>query len=139
MQFCKSHWDQLRHAIQARGLADFVSSNGEEAAKRLERELEGKEPTFKTYDPLMAAHWMIANNALNFMNHIGADPLMMMTIQEEHPEWECPICCLNWLSAEHDKNCFDPNCKKERGQTFECWINRAADAAAEHIKKLKKG
>lgn len=63
MKFCQSHWDQLGAAIEARGLSHLVAKSGADAAKRMVEELRGQ-ATDDTYDPLMAAHWMLSGRAL---------------------------------------------------------------------------
>lgn len=128
----------LRHAIQARGLGDFVAGSGEEAIKMMERDVEKGPPKKRSdYDPLMSAHWMIVNNAMDMLGIIGMNPLSLMAHDPERPEMNCPICCLNWHSANHDKICTDPNCKKPRGLTYDDWINKAADGVAAYIKTLE--
>lgn len=84
----------------------------------------------------MGAHNAIVSNALEMIKSIGQNPLMLMAGDPDHPEWECPICCLNWLSLEHDRTCTEPACKKPKGLTFDDWIDKAADGAMEHIKTL---
>ena len=137
MKFCQNHWDKLKDAIKARGIFDFVAGSGEEAVKQMKEQLEGKPEAIERFDPLMAAHWAIANNAIDVLKRIGQSPLIMMAPDPEYPQLECPICCLNFLSAEHDRTCSDPNCKKTKGQTFDGWIDRAADEALEKTKELQ--
>lgn len=138
MKFCQPHWDRLRHAIQARGLSDLIAKDGAEAAQQMRDDIEGKPKTLDTFDPLMAAHWMIVNNAMEMIKGVGGNPLALMCQDSEHPELECPICHLNFLSAEHDRTCTEPNCKKKRGQTFDDWIDKAADGAAEQAKTMPR-
>jgi hypothetical protein len=138
MKFCQPHWDQLKAAIKQRGLWDFVARDGNEAISQMKDQLEGKPATIKTFDPLMAAHWMIANNAMSLLKDIGGNPLALMMENSEHPEMECPICHLNAASLEHDRTCTEPNCKKVRGQTFDEWIDKAADGAAQAAAEIKK-
>ncbi len=138
MRFCQAHWDALRHAIQARGLGDFMAWSGPEAMKQAKRDLEGKKITKKAdYDPLMSAHWMIVGNAMQELQAIGVNPLSLMAHEAEHPEMNCPICCLNWHSANHDRICTNPDCKKPRGLTYDNWIDKAADGAAGFMKTLE--
>lgn len=132
MKFCKLHWDALRLAITSRGLGDFVSGSGQEALQREVRSLEGKPEAKEHFDPLMGAHWAIINRAMVTLQQIGGNPLSLMTGDPEHPELECPICHLNFLSAEHDKVCTEPTCKKPKGLTFDDWIESVAD----HMKKI---
>jgi hypothetical protein len=132
VKFCQPHWDALRKAITARGLGDFVSKDGTEALQREVRSLEGKPEAKEHFDPLMGAHWAICNRAMETLTQIGANPLALMMSDPEHPELECPICHLNFLSAEHDKTCTEPTCKKPKGLTFDDWIESVAD----HMKKV---
>lgn len=131
MQFCNNHWTALRKAITSRGLSDFVSNDGHEAIQREVGHLQGQPSTRENFDPLMAAHWAICNRAMETINHIGGNPLALMLKDLEHPERECPICYLNYLSAEHDRTCTEPTCKKPKGLTFDDWIESVAD----HIKQ----
>lgn len=64
MQFCQSHWNQLRAAIDSRGLSGLVAKNGQEMVQRMGSELAGT-ATDQTFDPLMAAHWWILGAALD--------------------------------------------------------------------------
>ena len=137
MKFCQTHWNNLRQAIKARGLWDMVAGSGEEAVQQAKDQLGGKEQTKENFDPLMAAHWTICNNAMDTLKRIGANPLALLTQPpEDHPEWECPLCYLNYLSAEHDRTCMDPNCTKTKGLTFDIWIDKAADGVLEYVKEL---
>lgn len=132
MKFCHIHWDALRKAITNRGLGDFVSGSGHEAIQREVRSLEGKPEAKEHFDPLMGAHWAIVNRAMELLGQIGGNPLALLASDPEHPEHECPICYLNWLSAEHDKICAEPTCQKPKGLTFDDWIESVAD----HMKKV---
>ena len=137
MKFCQPHWDKLKDAIKVRGLFDLVAKDGKEAMEQAKGQLEGKEQTLENFDPLMAAHWMIVSNSMEMIKGIGGNPLALMMSDPEHPELECPICYLNYLSAEHDRTCTVADCKKVKGQTFDDWIEKAADGALEVAKTLK--
>jgi hypothetical protein len=132
MRFCQPHWDALRLAITNRGLGDFMSKDGTEAMTRDMRSLAGKPEVKEHFDPLMGAFWAITNRAMDLLKEIGISPLALMASDPEHPELECPICYLNFISAEHDKTCNDPACKKPKGLTFDDWIESVAD----HMKKV---
>jgi hypothetical protein len=132
VKFCKPHWDALRLAITNRGLGDFVSKDGTEAMDRDLRSLDGKPSAKEHFDPLMGAHWALINRAMDTLGQVGISPLVLMASDPEHPERECPICYLNYLSAEHDKTCNDPACQKPKGLTFDNWIESVAD----HMKKV---
>jgi len=63
MKFCQPHWNELRKAIDNKGLGHLVASSGEAAMERVIAEVKGEDTT-ATYDPLMSAHWMICGQAL---------------------------------------------------------------------------
>lgn len=136
VRMCMPHWERLRVAIADRGLSALVAESGEQAARNLASEVEDG-PSIDNFDPLMSAHNAIAANAMDTLGSIGANPLMLLTSDPDHPEYECPICCLNALSAEHDATCTEPSCQKPKGLTFDDWIDKAADGAAEQWKALR--
>lgn len=137
MKFCQPHWDALRQAIEDRGLTALVAEGGEAAAKNLVSELE-EGATIDNFDPLMAAHNSIWANAMTVASETyKANPLAMIAGDPEHPEWECPVCFLNWLHAEHVANCTQPGCDWPPGLTYEWMIDRAADDSIELWKDMR--
>lgn len=136
MKFCMNHWTALREAIKVRGMSEFVALNGEQSMRQTIEEFRGVPKTRQNFDPLMACHWAIINNAMTTLAQMGQNPLILLASDLEHPELECPICRLNWLCAEHDKICHNPKCKLQKGLTFDKWINAAADEMAEVLKSL---
>lgn len=137
MKFCQPHWDALRSAIDARGLSALVAEGGEAAARNLAGEVTDG-PSIDNYDPLMSAHFAIWNNAMSLSkDRYQANPLAMMAADPEHPEWECPICFLNWLHAEHDAHCTQEGCNYPKGETYEWMIDRAADEQVEAWREMK--
>jgi len=139
MKFCPSHWDRLKQAIKSRGLFDLVAGSGEEAAERVAGELKGAPTTISNFDPLMGAHNRIVHNTMEYLSKVGINPLTLFSHAPEHPELECPICYLNWLSVEHDRTCTNPNCPRPRGLSFDDWIDKAADGAARFAASLQEG
>ena len=63
MKFCQTHWNQLKDAIESKGMYHLVAASGELAVDRLKEELDGT-ATKLTYDPLMNSHNMINLRAL---------------------------------------------------------------------------
>lgn len=61
MRFCQSHWNQLRDKVKESGMFHLVSTSGEQAAKRMQKEIAGK-PTVP--DPLLEAHNMMLKRAI---------------------------------------------------------------------------
>jgi hypothetical protein len=141
---CQRHWDLLREAVRARGLSALVSEGGEEAARKMERQLAG-EHTVDSYDPLLAAYWAIANNGMAFIAEVGGNPLLLLSAwpeegSPERPPFErCTICYLNWMMDEHDRQCTEPDCQKPRGEAahYDWMIERAADDQVEHWRSMQ--
>lgn len=106
MKFCMPHWNALREAIRSRKMWVLVAPNGLAASRRIQDELDGVE-TDATYDPLMAAHWMISNKALEYGG------LYLMTGDY------CPLCEV----AVHGPDGI-----------AEEWINGCTDSILEYVK-----
>lgn len=104
MKFCQSHWSKLRAAMVDRGIGHLGAQSGEQAIENMTTELAGGKPD---YDPLMDAHWMITNRALE----IGG--LNLMTSKEDGSD-HCPVC----EALSH-------------GASAENWIDGPADAVLE--------
>jgi hypothetical protein len=137
MRFCGNHWQQLQDAIAERGLSSLVADSGEQAVRNMASEIkEGS--TIDNFDPLMGAHNFIWSGAMSIAStRYNANPLMMMAEDPEHPEWQCPICFLNWLHAEHDKVCTKEGCDYPKGFTYdEEAISLAADQMLMEWRKL---
>ena len=111
--FCRPHWDQLRNAIKARGLWDLVSTSGEQARERLAH--PGPE-TLDSFDPLIAAHNLITNNALELLG----------------PFTGCPVCAVLDKHAAECECTDDTPCPADYGQ----WIDMAADGVKQHVGEL---
>lgn len=78
MKYCMNHWNALKDAIRERGLYGFVSTSGEEAAKRTVSTLAGEDRG--PPDPLIEAHNMVLKMATE---RIGLD----LFVGEK-----CPAC-----------------------------------------------
>lgn len=79
MKMCQSHWEELRAAIDIRGLSKFVSQGGKAAGALLADEVQHGR-TIGNWDPLMAANFAIFGNAIE----IGGLYLMTGDL--------CPLC-----------------------------------------------
>lgn len=135
-KMCEDHWSALRAAIDQRGLGGFVAEGGEQVAENLRRELE-EGPSLDSFDPLMNASMAILSNAMTLAaERYMQSPLIVMNGDLEHPESECPICCLNWLHREHDASCTKPGCNYPKGERYEWMIDRAADDQDEALRAL---
>lgn len=150
MRFCQDHWDRLRQAIHKRGLGSLIAPTGETAVAQMAAELEaGEGPTPTTFDPLMSAHWAIANNVMETMQRAGANPLYLMASDEtsqdpvdpaiygaEHDGRTWPRCPLCYLGLAHEVSCNDPRCKLPKIDGYAWMIDRAADDALEKAREL---
>lgn len=133
MQFCMPHWESLKQAIDARGLAVLISEDGEEATNKLVSTME-EGIHLDNFDPLMSAHNSIFGNAVYTASSMGLDILVMLN-PNSRPEYQCPICFLNCACKHHDEVCDEKDCPK--GVTFDWMINRAADDALEQWQGMK--
>ena len=118
MRFCDTHWEEIRHEIETRGLNQFIAKSGEEALARTVAEL--KDGYSKaTFEPLMYAHNAIVANAMEIFG---------MEIMEDNADGSsrCPLCHVI-------SNC---NCKLGEGCHFRAWPKRAADDALDEAKNL---
>lgn len=81
MNWCKPHWQQLRDAIEAKGLSGFGAKTGEQAARNLATELEGA-----PFDPLMGCWSRINSTMAESLNNLGRG--------QELLQLPCPLCVL---------------------------------------------
>jgi hypothetical protein len=117
---CQDHWDQLRAAVDERGLGALVAESGEEAMHRTVRELEG-ERSIDSFDPLMNAFFLILGHAVEL-----AGPRVMAG-----PGDGCFLC---WMNLEHEHSCT--GCSLPRVNGFDHWIDKAADATKQRWLEL---
>jgi len=113
MKSCTSHWDELRQAIDQRGLSGLIAGSGEKVCEAIARQLEGiVEPG--DFDPLMSANWAIMSAALQ------CGGLYLMG-EDENGNQYCPLC----EAAQHG----------HPGTVAE-WITGCCDAQLEHAREL---
>lgn len=82
MQACKEHWEQLKKAIEEKGLSNLVSKDGKQVVERIKKELNNEHTIA---DPLLNAWMAIVNNAL------GAGGVYLLQKDEEGNHY-CPLC-----------------------------------------------
>lgn len=155
MRFCEEHWDALRERISARGLDHLVAADAPVAARQMKDQVESGEVSLRNFDPLMAAHWAIVNNAMDTISRAGGNALYLMS-GDETPEdpvdeaqlsiarelgvevvdgltWpRCPVCYLN---LAHKLSCGGCSLDQERG--FDWMLDRAADDAKAKADELR--
>ncbi len=86
MKFCPVHWAALRDMVIGKGMGALIAKDGTAVAERVMEELEGV-ATPATYDPLMAAQWMLTGMALKN----GGMYLMGQKPGDGDGEY-CPLC-----------------------------------------------
>jgi hypothetical protein len=92
MQICQTHWEELKAAIDARGLSQFIAKDGKEAIEHTVRELNG-EDTVVDFEPLMGSNWWLSNAAMHYFGLAVMEP-------NEDGSNKCPVCMLqgiNWI------------------------------------------
>lgn len=117
MKICENHFEQLKQAIDDRGLTYLIAKNSLLAAQNFSEQARGIQ-TKENYDPLMSANWTIWGNALQCF---GTEIMS--------PDAPCPLCILD----DHAATCTDTKCIKDSGSD---WIGFAADGQVEAAKKL---
>lgn len=106
MNWCKPHWDQLREAIDIRGLSGFGAQTGVDAAKEMASQIEGKPEAF---DPLMGCWTRLNAKMLESLKTQGrCDFTLMLT---------CPMCVLQMDGQPH---------------LIDNWINGCVDCALQY-------
>lgn len=126
-KWCQAHWDMLREEVNAQGMGDMVSANGEIAAMRTVSELKGEADTKEMFDPLMRAFWMIENRLLE---GLGAAVL--------HPDFGCPLCRIRESRTDDGVcKCPNPGCPNRTPGSVpdpETWI-KGPDSAVTSLKQ----
>ena len=130
MKFCPDHWQALRDAIKSRGLDALVADSGQKAASNLASELQDGS-TIDNFDPLMGAHNAIVAQAMDIIKErYTQNPMMVFADENEHPEWACPICALNWCHDEHNRLCTQEGCNWPK--EFD-WSDEMVNGASDHM------
>jgi hypothetical protein len=114
MKMCKPHWDQLRSAIDARGLTALVAENNKVATERIKAQLDPNSPDNAGFDPLMNANFAIWSNALEQ----GGGYLIF---GDENGNPYCPLC----------------ESEKHGGYPADWYITHAADDQLQRARELK--
>jgi hypothetical protein len=122
---CQPHWDQLREAIQAKGMFHLVARSGQEAIARIGAELNNQ-PT--AHDPLISCNFMILSKAVE----VGG--LYLMGKSPDGGEY-CPLCELvaNSGEDEYRSRCTCPGGFRDAAT---CWIDGSTDSEMEHCRSL---
>lgn len=144
MQPCQTHWDALRKAIDDRNLSHLVAQGGEKAVRKIALELQQREVTKESFDPLLLAFFAISGNVMDTLGKAGMNPLYLLSNAPEDPvtgwpgyegrTWpRCPLCYIN---LAHEVSCRDARCTLDRVHGYDWMIDRAADEAVERARAL---
>jgi len=147
MKFCQDHWNLLRQRIDDRGLTHLIAKDGSVAAEQMATQIQERDVTKETFDPLMSAHWAIAGNVMSFLKDAGMNPLYLMSAGEEdkcdgrygpkhegRPWPRCPLCYINFA---HEVSCTDAKCTLDQERGYDWMLDRAADEALDKARELK--
>jgi len=117
---CKEHWVALHDELVRGGLESYMTDDGEKALNRLKDSNERGKLTLANFEPMMVAHNLILQNAVN---NFG-----IAVIAQEG----CPLC---WMTEAHTIMCRDPNCDKSN---FDHWIRYAVGDTVEMLEEVKE-
>lgn len=124
MNFCQPHWDLLRDAVAAAGLAALVSDQAE-LIEKAARQLRGEETNLANYDPLLSACMSLSTFCYDAVGPENARKVLL--------EGHCPICVANHV---HAISCDEhPDC----GMDFARYIDNAVADEVERAKQLLTG
>lgn len=114
MRICQTHWNELRAAIEARGLSRFVSNDGRAAAEKIQAQLQPGESKLAGFDPLLNANFAIFSNAVDKGG-------VYLVFGKEDGTPYCPLCELEAHTPEKAST----------------WIGYAADEQHQKAQALK--
>lgn len=147
MKFCQDHWDALRQRIDDRGLTHLIAKDGKVAAEQMAQQIQERDVTKDTFNPLMSAHWAIAGNAMQMLQRAGVNPLYLMSGGDEDKvdgrygaayegrTWpRCPLCYIN---LAHEVTCTNPLCFMPKVNGYDWMLDQAADDALGQARDLK--
>lgn len=127
MKFCTTHWDALTAELARVGLGKFIAEDGAEAIQKtaasIENTQQGVSDSAAQFEPLMAAHWAIVNNAMRLTG-------LALMLQNEDGTDRCPLC---FITVDHKANCHMPGCTIEN---YDEWIVRAVEDQVVIAKEL---
>ena len=119
MKMCLPHWGALKTMIVDKGMGGLITVDAEAAHTQILEEIEGT-ASVATYDPLMAANWMLMGMAVK---HGG---LYLMYGKPGDGGEYCPLCEVEaagvrfedkaGLSVEWLEGCTDTILEYCRGQ-----------------------
>ena len=122
------HWNALKKAIDDRGLSGFVAKDGKVAVQQMIQQIESSQETKGNFDPLMAAHWAIAGNAMDYLGRAGGPGAALRMLGGDI----CPVCELN---EAHRQTCTDPKCRLDKERGYDWMIDRAAEDSLERARE----
>lgn len=122
MKFCTGHWHRLRKAVDDRGLTPFIANDGRTAIAQMVKQIETRDDTKATFDPLISAHWAIVGNVMDTLGRAGEPSAALHMLTGDI----CPLCEIN---EAHEQTCSDPSCRLDKKAGYDWMIDRAAEDA----------
>jgi hypothetical protein len=133
VRYCQCHWDALRAAVDVRGLGHLVAQSGDEALANTALELKGAGETF---DPLMGAHWRIANRVIENLGRTQGPDAAISAIGD--PEW-CPLCAVqasfDWWEDRSKNTSGDP--RPAHALDAQGWVDATLDSALAYAREQR--
>lgn len=124
MKFCQPHWVALGEGVKARGMWHLVPQTAEEAAANLQREVDGG---VETFDPLMGAHWRIANRVLDNIAKTQGPGAALAAVGD--PDF-CPLCAVQISYESYGDGPRPPWALDAQG-----WIDVTLDGALNYARE----
>jgi hypothetical protein len=123
VKFCQPHWEAMRAAVDARGMSHLVARDGHEAIENEVLRLRG-DTSPQTWDPLMAAHWAIAERVINRIGHSQGPAAALSALGGED---FCPLC-----EVQKSFDSWDPAKRPPEAHDAQGWVDDCMDAMRKH-------
>ena len=124
MKFCTAHWEALKEGVRSRGMWHLVAQSGEDAAANMAQELQGGEEVF---DPLMGAHWRIANRVLQNLAKSQGPEAALGAVGD--PDF-CPLCAVQQSYESYGEAHRPPAALDAQG-----WVDTTLDSALTYARE----
>ena len=120
MQMCEEHWVAMREGCVEAGLESYMTGDGDKAIARLKDAYERGKLTLANFEPVLVAHNMIVQNAIN---NYG------LAVMEQEG---CPLC---WMTKYHAELCRNPNCDITN---YDHWVEYAVIDTVDMLERVKE-
>lgn len=88
MRICDKHWVVCKTSVEKYGMMSLVSTSGEQAMEKIEKEIKGEAHLTEDFDPLLS----MSNHFYLEALRCGGLYLMEMDGHQENNGHYCPLC-----------------------------------------------